>query len=273
VNLPRSTAFGDADGWVQFKHLENGDWIITRWAIRYPETEEQVGRSATTRFVVTGSRVTGGLAMSVSKDGAVLHRDEGAALRVELRASDSVNGWQRAVATIAGTRLVTVADSMPTILFTGMAAGRFRLQVTTPFMLSIDAPAVRTEVEVSFDSVRTVSVTLPGIEEVANRKCGSFGSLAYGTVTHPDGRAVTSARMDFQWTEQVRVLARGRTQIPRSEERSIIRQTDGSGRWAACLPPGRLIRAHISKDEDVWSPQVLQVRSHRADIVIPVRTP
>ena len=202
VNLPRSSGGEAADGWVDFVRLLTGDWIIKRWAIRTPVTEERTGAGVATRYVTIARRVVGGVTRGVERDGIIVFNDPGASLTLALRAGDDVNRIDDTHVVLFGTQHEGHADHNATVALGGLNAGRFRALVWTTFMTWLGTKPLEYEVDVAPDSANLAELTIPTADEVAVRHCKASGRpgarLFYGTVRQATGDPVPHARVLFQ---------------------------------------------------------------------------
>jgi hypothetical protein len=273
VNLPQSAGHATAGGYVRFKRLGTGDWIITHWVIRFPETELRVGVPLTQQYAVVGERISSGVTLRATRAGTVLHRDDGGTLALAIQDADRDNTWRGSAGRLVGTSRWAFADSEPVLRFTFLAEGTYRVEVKTPFMVAAAVPAVVSTVEVSFDSVATARVTLPSVAEMGALKCRD-AVFAFGVLQGSDGVAIPEAAIFFRWTETHRALTESwRVSAPTIEERELKYQTDPAGRWAVCLPAGKNIRADVSVGDIEWPPRMLEHRGGRYRIRPPDKLP
>jgi hypothetical protein len=280
VNLPRNAANGDAGGEVNFVRLLTGDWIISRWAIRKPETEQVSGMGRITTFRPIGRSVVGGLTLSVKQDGHELYRDRGATVTFILKARDTTNHVRGAMVGIDGTAIGAQADTSGGITITGLTEGRHKAHILTSVMAWIGAtPEVR-EFDAVYEKPQVVQVEMPASWAITTSACSArgIGDVLFGTVVDKAGRLVVGARVAVEWTLTLEGNRRQRRQqvTARAGGPSLIERvafSDEAGRWRLCAPraPGAVVT--VESETQVLLETPLSAVSKRAYEPIELRVP
>ena len=252
VNLPEVVPRGSADGWVEFRRLPRGAWVVDRWALRLPLVGlppaaanyaavpgvEPVAR----RRQWLGTHEEGGVLISLEAEpsGQIKSASQGATVRgsVHTATGEPVPG---ARAFLSGTGFSAVTDDGGSFVMRDVSAGRYRLSLTHPRLdtLGVMAPVV----EISADGQGDHRLTVPADDEIARQVCAARGdttvdqrtTLLYGYVREAGSRAVVhGAKITIRW-QRATVSAAGvevRTQ-------TLATESDAAGQYFICgIPPG-----------------------------------
>ncbi|HZO19403.1 MAG TPA: carboxypeptidase-like regulatory domain-containing protein [Gemmatimonadaceae bacterium] len=250
VNLPEVVPPGSADGWVEFRRLPRGAWVVDRWALRLPlvgmppaaapvpGVDPAAGRHR--RWL--GTHEEGGVLISLEADPSSQIKPEsrGAIVRgsVHTAKGEPVAG---ARAFLSGTGYSAVTDDDGSFVMRDVSAGRYRLSLTHPRLdtLGVMAPVV----EISADGQGDHRLAVPADDEIARQVCAARGdttvnrrtTLLYGYVREAGSRAVVQrAKITIRW-QRATVSAAGvevRTQ-------TVTTESDAAGQYFICgIPPG-----------------------------------
>lgn len=198
VNLPTTVPFGTASGWVEFRKLPNGAWIVDRWALRMPLLAPKQRAAAygppvpgqetlpsAAGYELAGSHEEGGRVVSLEPL-AARGRQTTTANDVRGRVTSAEGGpVPGARVFLSGTSHAAVTDSAGQFALANVAAGTYRLSFVHPRLdtLGIVADAVQ------IDTRDTTSHTLrmPTDRHIAQAACtnapgDSTTTLVYGVV-------------------------------------------------------------------------------------------
>jgi hypothetical protein len=271
VNLPRNAANGDAGGEIVFMRLLTGDWIVSRWVIRTPETEQVSGMGRITTFRPIGRRVVGGITQAIRQDGAELYRNRGASVTFVLKARDNVNHGRGAMIGVDGLDRGALTDSGGGITITGLTEARHKAHIQTSLMEWVGAPAMIKEFDASYDKPNIVEVVLPRIEELRETACSKegLGGVFFGQVRNAEGKLVQGARVSIDYVVFAGPSRRRRGSAsppPRTARDSIskVALSDRTGQWRICAPSvgGALITVHAGETQ-VFQAPVASVQQNR----------
>jgi hypothetical protein len=252
TNLPRNAAAESADGRVEFVRLLTGDWIISRWAIRTPETEMIVGGGLADRFRSIGTRVVGGFTKRVEQEGIEFYRQSGATLTVTLRARESINSVRKGYVGLVGTTHDALTDSTGAATISEFVPGTYTVVASTEFMTRVGAPAVRQEITVRPGTPARMEIQLPSIEDAIESACGRTSRLRlyFGVVQDAAKKPVVGARLLFEWVTVSQARAGRRTPVTRSTN-SVVATSDSEGQWKMCLPAMTSVTVKVMRGEQI----------------------
>lgn len=277
VNLPRNAANGDADGSVSFTRLLTGDWIISRWAIRYPETEQIAGMGRVTVFRPIGRRVVGGITQVVRQDGGELYRDRGAAATFVLKTRDPANHGRGAFIGVDGLTRGVMTDSLGGITMTGLTEGRHKAHILTDLMRWVSATPIVREFDAEYGRSTVVTVELPKSQELGPTSCSTkgMGDAVFGTVTDAHGRLMGGLRVAVAWSVDEGTRRRRRAPAPNPGGGKIERVTftDDAGRWRVCAPRAPGATVSVESETKVLLDAPLSNYPTRPFEPIPLRVP
>jgi hypothetical protein len=252
VNLPPNVPRDDVDGWVEFRRLPRGAWIVDRWALRLP----LVGRPPP-RIVYGSGAVAGERSVERARELLGTHEEGGRVVSLESkrpRASNAstttvaVRGWVRtpvgepvpgARAFLSGTGHSSVTDREGSFAMLDVTPARYRLSFTHARFDTLGI--VGEVVEIDANGTSEHQLTMPTDDEIARSACGvgeADGSrqaptLLYGYVREGSSPAVVpGAVVTVAWRV---ATPRGPTVGTRNEAREA--QSDGAGRYQLCGVP------------------------------------
>lgn len=251
VNLPPNVPRENADGWVEFRRLPRGAWIVDRWALRLP----LVGAPPPRSVYGSGVPVAGELPPERTTELLGTHEEGGRIVSLEAQrprppakplATVTVHGTVRtatgepvagARAFLSGTGHSSVTDRDGLFAMMDVPAGRYRLSFTHPRLdtIGIVAPAL----ELNATSTAEQNLTMPTDEEIARAACpgavagGQAATLLYGYVRDGASPAVVpGATVTVTWRASI---PRGPTVAVRTEGFEF--ESDANGRYQFCGLP------------------------------------
>ena len=252
VNLPPSVPRENADGWVEFRRLPRGAWVVDRWAMRLP----LVGKPPPQSPYGAGVPVAGELPVERTTELLGTHEEGGRIVSLEAErprrpsaptTTVAVRGAVRnargepvpgARAFLSGTGHSSVTDREGQYAMLDVPVGRYRLSFTHARFdtLGIVGPVV----DVHADGAREHELRMPSDEEIAQSACAGKGpegsahppTLLYGYVRESDSPAVVpDATVTVAWRASI---ARGPTVGVREEKLEV--HADASGSYQVCVP-------------------------------------
>jgi hypothetical protein len=250
VNLPSSVPRENADGWVEFRKLPRGAWIVDRWALRLPLVGVPPPPS------VYGAGVPGVLPPERVTELIGTHEEGGRIVSLESQrprpparplTTVTVHGTVRtasgapvpgARAFLSGTGHSSVTDRDGLFAMPDVPTGRYRLSFTHPRFdtLGIVGPVV----DLHATSTAEHSLTMPADDEIARAACaanpaiaGEERTLLYGYVRDGDSPAVVAgAAVEISWRASI---PRGPTVGVRNEAMAV--ESDAAGSYRVCGVP------------------------------------
>lgn len=253
VNLPTEVPRADADGWVEFRRLPRGAWVVDRWALRLP----LVGQPPPRSVYGSGAPVAGELPPERTTELLGTHEEGGRIVSLELqrpRAPSApmttvpVRGTVRtasgdpvagARAFLSGTGHSSVTDREGRFALLDVPPARYRLSFTHPRFDTVGI--VGPVVEIDADGTGEHDLTMPTDAEIARSACGEQAAeasgqpqtLLYGYVRDGSSPAVVpGATITIAW----RVAPpRGPTVGVRGQTLEV--QADATGRYQVCGVP------------------------------------
>jgi hypothetical protein len=253
VNLPPNVPREIAEGWVEFRRLPRGAWIVDRWALRLPLVGEPPARSAYgTELPVAGQapskrvrellgvREEGGRVVSLESQRP--RAPSASTTTVVVRGSvrtprgEPVPG---ARAFLSGTGHSSLTGADGGFVIPDVAPARYRLSFTHPRFDTLGI--VGDVVEIDADGTGDHQLTMPTDEQIANAACtlpdaqraDQPATLLYGYVREGSSPAATPrATVTVAW----RIAnPRGPTVAVRSQTLEV--ESDATGRYQVCGVP------------------------------------
>jgi hypothetical protein len=253
VNLPPNVPKNNAEGWVEFRRLPRGAWVVDRWALRLPLVGPPLLRPAYS----SGAPVPGELLAERATELIGTHEEGGRIVSLEAQRPTArarptvtvvVQGSVRtasgvsvpgARAFLSGTGHSSVTDREGRFAMLDVTPGRYRLSFTHPRFdtLGIVGPVV----EVQASNAAEHHLTMPNEDEIARSACsasaadpsGPPATLVYGYVRDGSSPAVVpDATVTVAWRVS---LPRGPTVGVRNEALEV--QSDETGRYQLCGVP------------------------------------
>lgn len=253
VNLPSNVPSDGAEGWVEFRRLPRGAWVVDRWLLRLPLVgppppasvygsgvpvagELPPGRATE----LIGTHEEGGRIVSLAKERPRTAAAPTVAYSVQgsVRTADGtpVSG---ARAFLSGTGHSSVTDRDGLFAMLDVKPGEYRLSFTHPRFdtLGVVGPVI----ELHVTGATEHQLTMPTDEQVARSVCqahegavaGQAPTLLYGYVREGSSPAVVpTATVTASWRVPI---ARGPTVGVRTESFEV--QSDATGYYQVCGVP------------------------------------
>lgn len=250
VNLPSNVPGENADGWVEFRKLPRGAWIVDRWALRLPLVGLPPPPSA------YGAGVPGVFRPERVTELIGTHEEGGRIVSLDSErprpparplTTVTVHGTVRtaggapvpgARAFLSGTGYSSVTDRDGLFAMPDVPAGRYRLSFTHPRFdtLGIVGPVV----DLHATATAAQSLTMPTDDEIARAACaanpadsGEERTLLYGYVRDGSSPAVVGgATVEVSWRASI---PRGPTVGVRNEAMEV--ESDATGWYQLCGIP------------------------------------
>jgi hypothetical protein len=253
VNLPANVPSDNASGWVEFRRLPRGAWIVDRWALRLP----LVGQPPPRSVYGSGVPVAGELPPERTTELLGTHEEGGRIVSLEAQrprtpsaptVTVAVRGFVRtasgepvpgARAFLSGTGHSSVTDREGSFAILDVTPARYRLSFTHLRFdtLGIVGPVI----EVDAKGTGEHDLTMPTDEEIARSACSVAGAepsgqpatLLYGYVRDGSSPAVVpEATVTVGWRL---ATPRGPTIGVRNQTLEV--QSDATGRYQLCGVP------------------------------------
>ena len=255
IHLPPNVPSDRAEGWVEFRRLPRGAWIVDRWLLRLP----LVGQPPPASVYGSGVPVAGELPTERVTDligtheegGRIVSLDKAPPRAVSTPANAyAVQGFVRtaegtpvpgARAFLSGTGHSSVTDRDGRFAMPDVVPGRYRLSFTHPRFdtLGIVGPVV----EVAVSAASEHQLAMPPDDEIARSVCQSQGrdaaqppTLLYGYVRDGSSPAVVpNATVTVSWRAPI---VRGPTVGVRNESFEVV--SDATGYYFVCGVPDQI---------------------------------
>jgi len=253
VNLPSNVPSDRADGWVEFRRLPRGAWIVDRWLLRLP----LVGQPPPTSVYGSGVPVAGELPTERATDLIGTHEEGGRIVSLDKErprtpapptVAYAVQGAVRtadgapvpgARAFLSGTGHSSVTDRDGQYAMLDVTPGRYRLSFTHPRFdtIGVVGPVVELQVTGATDHQLTMPTDDQMARSVCERQEGAAASehptLLYGYVREGSSPAVVpNATVTVAWRA---LIARGPTVGVRNETLEV--ESDATGYYQVCGVP------------------------------------
>ncbi len=267
VGLPAITDEASPGGSVEFLHLPEGPWMVSRWFIRMPnvgaperpEKGYQVTLVRPGEAVMRAIEITGGIVSTVSRRGRRLYQAEGGGIALQLVRPDSTVSVAFPHVSLVGTDYEWRGDSSGLVRAAPVLDGHYTARIATAEMIALGTPPLEREVTVLPTRTRLDSVSVPSARELVRTACGQdvvkdgFGAL-YGTVLDAKGRPAPGRAVVVSWLGRVDGLRNGRIYAGFGTTGTL---SDDNGAWRVCeVPRTRTLTVRAAGDDGVTSAQV-----------------
>ena len=252
VNLPANVPRDGAEGWVEFRRLPRGAWVVDQWLLRLP----LVGVPPPPSVYGSGVPVAGELPNERTTELLGTHEEGGRIVSLDAQrpraaaptVTFAVAGTVRtadgapvpaARAFLSGTGHSSVTDREGRFAMPDVSPGRYRLSFTHPRLdtLGIVGPVLELQVTARTEQ----QLTMPTEEQIARAVCqpasadsgGQSPTLLYGYVREPSSPAVVpKATVTVAWRSPI---VRGPTVGVRNETVEV--ESDATGYYSVCGIP------------------------------------
>jgi hypothetical protein len=217
-------------GFVHFRRVASGAWLVDRWFLRFPQLERRVANDP---LVQTGFSEQGGF---IAADGAervtsgVLHT-----LRGQITDSVTHEPLRNAEVSIGSNHAIT--DSNGLFALTSVPGGTQTISFRHPFLSAFGFVAIEKSIEIDSDSV-VVALATPSLATLWHRVCRDANpdvpveerGIIHGWIRDAAGHPVANASLQFQWLAYTPAFGE-RSNVPR---RSLLMTSDAQGHYVAC---------------------------------------
>lgn len=236
-----------AGGLVEFAHLPNGAWVVTRWNIRMPvvvqryEAASGVRSRARVAYTdVTEVREEGGVLVHASRQTDTLYAARPIVIAGVVRDSASRAPVAAARVMLRGTTMSTATDSLGRFRLPGVLPGRYTIEFRTALLDALGA--IHTMPVTVMDGDVSLAALVPSAEQLGERVCkgGKRVGVIVGTVYRPGGATPAPAGTSVvgEYREKV-FTADAVSNTARFSERTgwVQGTTDIHGRYRLCNVP------------------------------------
>ena len=253
INLPPNVPRDGAEGWVEFRRLPRGAWVVDRWVLRLP----LVGAPPPASVYGSGVPVAGELPTERTSELVGTHEEGGRIVSLEMQrpraaaaptVTVAVRGTVRtadgapvpgARAFLSGTGHSSVTDRDGQFAMLDVTPGRYRLSFTHPRFdtLGVVGPVLEVHVTDPTEHQLTMLTDEQIVGAVCQAPSGEGASLPrtllYGYVREPSSPAVIpEALVTVAWRSP---MVRGPTVGVRNEALEV--QSDATGYYQLCGIP------------------------------------
>ena len=260
TNLHELAMTAGAGGRVEFLHLREGSWLVSRWSLRMPQLEARRAANAAfqrtltpTRPVLRAVQITGGEVTRVLRADSLVFEATGPRVVVQVIGTDSLVPAAGATLTLEGTDYRGEANASGRVELSPVLAGRYRAQVRTSLMDSLGMPAVLAEVEARTDA-RVESIRLPSPRDVLVKACprdsiANGEGMLHGIVRNERAEVVRNAAVVATWQGDVSVIGNVNADQLRYTEKSVGSISGNEGAWRICgIPRGMAVAVRVVSD-------------------------
>ena len=271
-----------AGGTIGFMHMKNGMWAISRWSLRMPVPTLVAVYSPTLAVMnhqlrLDSLKITGGELVMATTTG--MRRDTiwmrpGLSLRGIVVDSLSGAPVRKAVVSLGGTIQVDTTDDAGRFVIGSVLPGRYKVNVTTPSLDSLNTVDQR---NVLFaDSSMVLTVRVPNASMIAGTVCGTSNTatrlgagIVLGSVMTSRDTPVANAEVSAEWSE----IVVANPQAFGNRTRETQTRTDARGVFRICgLPTQTLFIVRAKSDSGEAKPLSVKLAGDqvfgRADLVI-----
>lgn len=257
LNLPGALAAADPGGWVEFREMPNGTWIVESWRIRMPKPHARSDRTGRRVAVLGGITVEGGDVMRVhgADDEVVAEGSDGGG-RIAGVVFDSLRrGSRGALVFVEGANYAVRTDADGRFEIKRLVPGIYSVNFSLPYFERLAYRPEPIELEVGPDPAAPAQANFsaPSMEAAASVVClgaertrsdGQAGEgrlqgdgVLAGQVTDSAGGAVPGAVVVVLATEwRGRASAAAGTSVAADHAATMV-STNASGRYVACGLP------------------------------------
>ena len=265
VNVPYGLPENQSGGHLDFMRLQNGAWIVLRWAIRMPimtKTVDPAGR-ITPRFSLDGYHEIGGQVSSIrSPSGALVYSGEQAVL--DGTVVDSTRGGRPlagATVWLQGTPYHVEADSTGHFELSAPIEGSYGAVFTHPRLDSLGGLVPPRAVTLTRGSRATVTLAVPPEPQILGELCpeglADSERVIVGQVIEKRNRApAAGAAVHATW----QVFGAGGGLVTVQPWTASV-TTDSAGRYVLCGVPATKITLRADSGGAKSSPVTLRFGS------------
>jgi hypothetical protein len=230
-----------AGGDMDFAHMKNGTWAVSRWNIRMPVIEQRIRSQAMggNALHVTEVRVAGGELALARRGNDTLWSRPPLVLAATILDSTSGSSIAKARVVLAGTQLEGTADARGRVSIANVLPGQYTLEIHTP---SLDSVSAVHQAAISFtDSASAIQIKVPTAQQIGALLCGNRQldnpGMVLGTlVTKGDTTPPRNVRVFAEWDELSLRNAAGNA-VTEKQHRAIEARTDAKGGFRFCGVP------------------------------------
>jgi hypothetical protein len=172
VNVPPEANTGLVGGFVEFRRMDEGTWIVPEWWIRMPLLVMDRDFSGNMRTRVDGYRQTGGRVTEVqSAGGEALMRGETAAIEGFVQDSLGIMPKQGVRVGVVGSSQMVFTDEEGRFTIGGLTDGVYRIRFVDDELESYGLEPDPIEQSATRGEVRSVYFRMPSVSELAFEAC------------------------------------------------------------------------------------------------------
>jgi len=282
LNLPGSFASAKPGGWVEFREMPNGAWIVESWRLRMPRPGTRSDRTGRRVPTLSGVTVEGGDVLRVhGAEGEVVSGGSESGGRIAGIVFDSLQrGGESALVFVEGANYAVRTDGNGRFEIKHLVPGVYSVNFSFPYFERVAYRPEPLELEVGPDPATPAQANFsaPSMEAAASVVCRNAGrpgtrgqargrprqgdGVLAGQVTDAAGHAVPGATVVVLAADRdLRASSTAGTRV--AEERAVARiSTNPAGRYVACwLPRDATLAAGAwpagTVPEDEEAPEVL----------------
>ena len=280
TNVPREVITAGIGGRIEYARLASGEFVLNRWQIRIPGTQETLRRVRDyglierneVQRVVTYLSVSGGELRGVRVGGEESYRQPAGALDVRLATTSSVLHPAGTTVAFDGTPYLAVADSAGVAHLERVAPGTYTVGITTPEMRELVIRPLRRQVTAPDAVVTRISALTFTDDDVLVAACGDAGlrrreAVAFGIALDADGAPWADDSIQVRWTRDI-VPDSGPVGAARWSGRRV--PTDEFGRWSMCGLP-RSVTVAVGATTDPSGTEPVRQRVGASEALVRVR--
>ncbi|MES2178945.1 MAG: TonB-dependent receptor [Gemmatimonadota bacterium] len=253
-----------AGGTMEFAHLNDGAWAISRWNIRMPALEQRVTGELRVAGISIGGRTIrvreiverGGELALARRGNDTLWSRPSLVFRGVVRDSLSGRALAGAYLTLDGTALASVADSVGRFSIAGLIAGEYVVAVHSA---SLDSVGAAHRVRLGVIDSSTATIDVPSADQFVNKVCGPTrmtgaraGIVVGGVKARVDSLSVSNLPVIAEWTDSIAGANRAST------------RTDADGAFRLCgLPLDAVVSLAAESRGEAMEPIAVRLPADR----------
>jgi hypothetical protein len=244
-------------GWVEFRRMPNGSWIVPEWWIRMPMLVQEQMAAGGLRTRIDGYRQAGGRVLEVRNSGGdAFLRGETGTIEGFVQDSLGVLPLSGVRVGVVGSNQQVFTDEEGRFRITGLTDGTYRVLFVDTRLESYGVGPEPVEREVVRGEVTSVFFRMPPLSDLLFEVCRDESPpegtavLAGRVVQSGTRRPVGDITVRIRW-EDFRMTPPGAAvrQITGSDVQGLETVTDATGFYRICgVPEGRLLRVAVERD-------------------------
>lgn len=195
----------DIGGYVEFRRMPEGTWIVPEWWIRMPRVAMQTDVEGRRRQLLQGFRQTGGVLLEVRAGGRTLAGSETGGIEGVVLDSLAASPLSGARVGVVGSNQTVFTDAEGRFRISGLPAGTYRVRIVHPELEAFGHQPEPVVQEVFGGEMAYLEHRMPSVGDVLFEQCRGEErtgdtAIVVGTVREAGtGRPVPGATVRARW--------------------------------------------------------------------------